>query len=305
MRRSQLFASTSVSDDAVTPLFPDQEVASVLRDEFDDGETAEIDFESEIDESDDFDSEDEPLLASDASCDDLETCHYSLRDDACQLFPMLYNDALACISWPNAIILGAAAGGAIAIREHLDGDVRDYTAGHRPSWGEGTQVLRQFGEFSYQLPVIGAIYGLSLWTQDEHTHEFSKTLISAYSITALTTVAIKGVTNTQRPTNQFQNGEYGFPSYHTASGFAIAAVADEYYGWPVGIPCYVVAGLVGWSRIDQREHDLSDVFFGSVLGFVIGKSVSAAHLDGITGCQIVPCFDPATRSFGAVFHKKY
>jgi hypothetical protein len=47
------------------------------------------------------------------------------------------------------------------------------------------------------------------------------------------------------------------------------------------------------------------VVFGSILGFVIGKSISAAHMDGITGCEVVPSFDPATRSFGAVFHKKF
>ncbi|HTI49666.1 MAG TPA: phosphatase PAP2 family protein, partial [Planctomycetaceae bacterium] len=80
---------------------------------------------------------------------------------------------------------------------------------------------------------------------------------------------------------------------------------DEYYGWPVGLPCYVLAGLVGWSRIDQREHDLSDVVFGSILGFVIGKSVAAAHMDGVTGCQVTPYYDPATHALGATFHKRF
>lgn len=301
--------------------------ASAYRELFDDRQTSGLEAvgaDREYDVANDF-SDEEVLLSIDAEeaefenesadellgpdtesdLDDSEVCAFSFRDDACGLFHMLYCDALACITWPNALILGAAAGGAVAIRDDLDGRVRDHTARHPQTWGEGTQVLRQFGEFSYQVPVIAGIYGIGLWTQDEHTHEFSKTLISAYSITAITTVVIKGIANTHRPTNEFQDGKYGFPSYHAASGFAIAAVADEYYGWPVGIPCYVLAGLVGWTRIDQREHDLSDVFFGSVLGFVIGKSISAAHMDGITGCQVLPCYDPATKSFGAVFHKKF
>jgi hypothetical protein len=237
--------------------------------------------------------------------DELSEDPFTLREDFLELCPTLFCDAVSCFTWTNALILGVSAGGAIAIREHLDGDVRAYTAEHPLRWSEGSQVLRQFGEFSYQVPALFAVYGWSLWSQDEHMHEFSKAVISAYAISAVTTVAIKGMTDTHRPTDQFQDGKYGFPSYHTASTFAIAAVADEYYGWPVGLPCYVLAGLVGWSRIDQREHDLSDVVFGSILGFVIGKSVAAAHMDGITGCQITPYYDPATRALGATFHKRF
>lgn len=304
-KKSRIFDSETDSAESSPVSFedPSESLSDAPGDSSDD-ETGSVLSNAEED-ADEPDSDEEWSLDTEGDDSWDEDCRISFRDDARGLFPMLYCDALACVTWSNAIILGAAAGGAVAIREHLDGDVRDYTAEHPQRWGGASAVLRDFGEFSYQVPVIGAIYGISLWTQDEHTHEFSKTLISAYSITALTTVAIKAVTNTNRPTNEFQDGEYGFPSYHAASAFSIAAVADEYYGWPVGLPCYALAGLVGWSRIDQREHDLSDVVFGSILGFVIGKSVSAAHMDGITGCQVVPCFDPATRSFGAVFHKKF
>lgn len=226
---------------------------------------------------------------------------FSLKEDACDLFPMLRDDVCSIFTWKNAIILGAGVGGALAVRESLDGNVRDYTLRHRQLWGEGSQVMRQFGEFAWQVPVMAGIYGWGLWTQDEWTHEFSKALISAYAITSITTVSIKAVTNTDRPTTQFQDGHYGFPSFHTASTFSMAAVIDEYYGWPAGVPAYVLAGLVGWSRIDQREHDLSDVLFGSLLGFVIGKSIAKAHLDRYGNHEIVPYYDPATKTVGALF----
>lgn len=38
-----------------------------------------------------------------------------------------------------------------------------------------------------------------------------------------------------------------------------------------------MTGIVDWSRIDQREHDLSDMFFGAARKFFIGRSVVAAH----------------------------
>ena len=63
--------------------------------------------------------------------------------------------------------------------------------------------------------------------------------------------------------------------------------------------------LVGWSRIDQREHDLSDVLFGSVLGFVIGKSVAAAHLDRQANLKIAPYYDAQNRATWLSFEKRY
>jgi hypothetical protein len=226
-------------------------------------------------------------------------------DDFKRIPRMLWDDNCALYNWPNAIVLGVGAGAAVAIRDNWDKPVREETAEHRLRWGEGSEVLRQFGEFSYQLPVLFGVYGVGLWCEDDQLHEFSKAALSAYGLSAIYTVTIKGITNTQRPTTQFQDGHYGFPSYHTASTFCLAAVIDEYYGCWAGIPAYVLAGLVGWSRIDQREHDLSDVVFGSVLGFVIGKTVARAHLERYSGFRVTPCYDPATGTAGVTVDKQF
>ncbi|MBI3864859.1 MAG: phosphatase PAP2 family protein [Planctomycetia bacterium] len=218
---------------------------------------------------------------------------------------VLWADTKSLFTWPNAIILGAAAGGVVALRDDVDLKVRNETAEHPSRWGEGSEVLRQFGEFSYQVPVLAGAYAASLWTQDETLHEFSLSTLSAYGLTAAATVTIKGITNTQRPTDAFQNGHYGFPSYHSASTFCIAACIEEYYGWKAGLPAYVLAGLVGWSRIDQREHDLSDVLFGAVLGVVIGKTVSAAHLDRQADLSISPYYDARNQATGIAIEKRY
>ena len=229
----------------------------------------------------------------------------SLREDLKQIPWMLWNDNLALYNWQNAVIIGVAAGGAVAIRDNLDNRVRQETAEEPLRWGQGSVVLRQFGEFAYQLPVMTGVYALSVWCEDDKLHEFSKTAFSAYGLSAIYTVAIKGITNTSRPTKEFENGHYGFPSYHASSTFCLAAVIDEYYGWQAGIPAYVLAGLVGWSRIDQREHDLSDVVFGSVLGFVIGKTVACAHLERYSGFRITPSYDPASGTAGVTVDTRF
>lgn len=226
-------------------------------------------------------------------------------DDAKALPGIFWADAKSLVTWQNAIILGAAAGGAVVIRDDVDHKVRQETAEHPLRWGEGSEVLRQFGEFSYQVPFLAGVYAASLWTQDETLHEFSSATICAYGLTAISTVTIKGITDTHRPTTEFQNGDYGFPSYHSASSFCIAACLDEYYGWKVGVPAYILAGLVGWSRIDQREHDLSDVLFGAVLGVVIGKTVSAAHLDRQSDLRISPYYDFPNQATGIAVEKRF
>jgi hypothetical protein len=227
------------------------------------------------------------------------------RNDVRDLWPMLRDDACSVVTWKNAIILGVATGGAIAIRQDWDGQVRAETAEHPDRWGETSQVLRQFGEATWQVPVMFGVYGYSVWQQDEELHSFSKAAISAHALSALTTVAIKGIIDTQRPTTEFHDGRYGFPSYHTASTFALAATIEEYYGWKAGLPAYTLAGLVGWSRIDQREHDLSDVLFGAVLGYTIGKSVAAAHLERDFGVNVLPYYEPTSRTSGIMLDFRF
>jgi hypothetical protein len=257
------------------------------------------DASADDDEPNFLDGDNRPLDAADPHT-------VSFKEDVKQLPWMLWNDNLSLYTWRNAVILGVAAGGAVAVRDNLDQRVRAETAEHPLRWGNASVVLRQFGEYTVQVPALAAVYAVSLWTDDECClHEFSKSAISAYALSAMYTVAIKGITNTSRPTNQFEHGHYGFPSYHASSTFSLAAVVDEYYGWQWGVPAYVMAGLVGWSRIDQREHDLSDVLFGAVLGVVVGKTVAAVHIERYSNLRVTPYFDPATRTSGVTVDTKF
>ncbi|MDA1013677.1 MAG: phosphatase PAP2 family protein [Planctomycetota bacterium] len=227
------------------------------------------------------------------------------RDDLRSFWPDAWDDAKSIANLNNGLILGMGLAAAIGMRQGLDQDVRTSVARNPERWGNTSNVLGRFGDVQYQLPILGAIYGYSLLEQDEELHEFSKSMFSAYAITGLSTVAIKGIANTDRPTDDWNGGMFGFPSFHTASSFTMAAVADEYYGPRVGIPAYVVAGLIGWSRIDERDHDLSDVVFGAALGFVIGKAVAGRHLRGDSRVKILPFVDPIQGGGGVLFDFEY
>jgi membrane-associated phospholipid phosphatase len=61
-----------------------------------------------------------------------------------------------------------------------------------------------------------------------------------------------------------------FPSAHTSISFSAAEFIRKRYGWEYGIPAYVAATFVGWSRVESREHYTRDVVAGAAIG--IGSS---------------------------------
>ncbi|HET6327758.1 MAG TPA: phosphatase PAP2 family protein [Planctomycetaceae bacterium] len=223
----------------------------------------------------------------------IDICAPPIRftDDAWAFLPRLGRDAWGLVNWDNAIILGVALGGSLALRGEVDQDVRNWTNQHPDRWGEGSKIIGDLGVAQYQVPVILGAYAFTVWEQDQYGHDMMGSLISAYSLFGVSTLAIKVVADTKRPSDQWNGGNYGFPSWHDGSMFCMAAVIDEYEGHWVGVPLYILSGLIGFSRIDTRDHDLSDVVFGGVLGYVIGKSVAGRALYGDSrAVHIVPYF---------------
>ncbi len=227
----------------------------------------------------------------------------NFRSDMHHAWRTLGDDAKSVLTWKNMAVLGIGAGAAVAIHQDWDGKVRDYTAEHPSRWGQASQGIGYLGDFTVQIPALAGLYAYSLWDQNEPLHDLSGALIGAYGVTTTTTTLIKVAVNTDRPSNDFNDGKYGFPSYHTASSFALASVLDEYYGHEAGLPAYILAGVIGWTRIDERDHDLSDVVFGAVLGTVIGKSVARHHLD--SKVDVLPYYDPQNQTTGVTLGFNY
>ncbi len=216
--------------------------------------------------------------------------------------PMLRDDLFGVVGDPwNLTLLGTSLGGSIAIRQDLDGRVRDDTAANPERWGDGSRIVGHFGEAPVQIPALLGVYWLSLERKDERLHEFSRSAISAYTIMGLSTLAVKGATDTDRPTDDWNNGRWGFPSFHAASTATIAGVVDEHYGTARALPFYALAGAVAWTRIDERDHDLSDVVFGTAMGYVVGKSVARRHREGNSRVRVAPWVHPTEDATGLMW----
>jgi len=77
---------------------------------------------------------------------------------------------------------------------------------------------------------------------------------------------LKYTVDAQRP-----NGEdHSFPSTHATVSFMSAEFMRKRYGWEYGIPAYLAASLVAYSRVQADEHYTRDVLAGAAIG--IGSS---------------------------------
>ncbi len=71
-------------------------------------------------------------------------------------------------------------------------------------------------------------------------------------------------------------GKYGFASSHAANFFALAFMSSLLFGagWKKGA-CFLVAGLVAWSRVYLGVHYPGDVVAGALLGLGLAAGIWA------------------------------
>lgn len=204
----------------------------------------------------------------------------------------------------NALLLTAAMGASITIRETgVDDAIRRRTHGQY-ELGHMDETIQVLGHPGTHFAAAGVLWLGSAIFKDEKQHEVAKALTEALAVNGASTLLLKVATNTRAPDGE----DYAWPSGHTSSAFAAAAVLNECYGPLVGVPSLALAGLVGYQRIDSRVHDFSDVVFGAVLGYVIGTSIARDHkaeLPELFGMKVIPYADPETGASGIALVKQW
>jgi membrane-associated phospholipid phosphatase len=118
-----------------------------------------------------------------------------------------------------------------------------------------------------------ATYTIGSLTQHPEATHVGSDLIRAQLLNGVLTTGIKVVADRSRPSG----GPHSFPSGHTSASFASAAVLADHFGWKVGVPAYATAGFVGFTRLRDDKHWLSDVVFGASIGIIAGKTVTIGH----------------------------
>ncbi len=103
----------------------------------------------------------------------------------------------------------------------------------------------------------------------------------------LITQGLKYAVNEQRP----NGGTQSFPSGHTSVAFVGAEFIRKEYGWYWGVPAYLAAGYVGWSRVESREHYTHDVLAGAAIGILVNHDFREIHTRyGVLSMQAAPMY---------------
>lgn len=111
------------------------------------------------------------------------------------------------------------------------------------------------------LPALAG--GISLIRGDEAgLVRFAK----SFALSSALTLGLKEAIHSPRPDGSSNDA---FPSGHTTNAFSAAAYLDHRYGWKYGLPSYLAAGFVGYSRIEADKHNVEDVLAGAFLSWTV------------------------------------
>ena len=139
---------------------------------------------------------------------------------------------------------------------------------------------------SIAIPVIAGTYSAT-----SGDYEGLKELTLACLVTAQATTLLKNSVLRTRPNGE---NDLSFPSGHTAAAFVGASYLHHRYGLNWGLPMYGIAAVIGYQRVNVKDHYWSDVIAGAALGYAAGAffTVKFPHV------WLEPVVDPLNKTYG-------
>jgi hypothetical protein len=187
-----------------------------------------------------------------------------------RLIPNLGEDVRAL---PSATTLWVLAGGTItsSVLSSRDNEVADWMAKQPGSqWSDIGEVL---GDGWVQGTAALFTYGVGRLHHSPKVTHTGSDLVRAQILNGILTKGLKLAIDRKRP----DGGGHSFPSGHTAAAFASASVLQGHFGWKVAAPAYSLAAYIGWTRLREDQHWLSDLAAGATIGVIVGQAVTSGH----------------------------
>lgn len=152
-----------------------------------------------------------------------------------------------------------------------------------------SKFIRNFGDGYYLIGLIGGIYLTGEISNEKSLRKTALLSLESLIISGIIVSGVKILTGRMRPgENNRANGFFpfrleskyhSFPSGHSASAFAVATViAEQSKNLAIDISAYSIACMVALSRVNDNFHWTSDVFFGSIIGYFVGRKISRINL---------------------------
>jgi membrane-associated phospholipid phosphatase len=179
--------------------------------------------------------------------------------------------------------------GAIGLTYGFDTEIRDTIQKNRSKGVDKAADAGSFiGDPFLHLGVAALVYGGGILAESPRWQETGEMLGEALFLTDAAILTLKEATGRGRPNVTVDKGDFrpfafrsgydGFPSMHTGSSFAVAAVlARRSESVSVAVISYSAAVLVAFSRLNQDKHWASDLLAGAAIGELSGRVVTSFH----------------------------
>jgi membrane-associated phospholipid phosphatase len=167
----------------------------------------------------------------------------------------------------------------------VDHDLKHFSQSNKTEFLTTVFKIDDYYHTELMAASIVLLYGFGLIDENNEVRNLSLRLAEATVYSTIINMGFKFIGGRSRPfytdspfefepfkTNYEQTS---FPSAHSTLAFAYSTVmAKEYqnFFWKFG--WYSVAVLTAYARIYNNEHWLSDVIFGSAIGFFVGEFVN-------------------------------
>ncbi len=181
--------------------------------------------------------------------------------------------------WHGALFLGG-----VSTLMLLDNAVEHGSQSLRSQGTDGlASTVRHFGQPEIYATTAVGLLTAGLVTGNPKITGMGKHLTASLALTTGVIFGSKSLFGRARPDDPFHDGDdFGvvsgdasLPSGHTAMAFALAtSLADDIDRPWATVGLYTAATAVGWSRINDDRHWLSDVAAGAVLGIASAKFAS-------------------------------
>jgi len=231
---------------------------------------------------------------------------------------LLWDDTRAMAAAPGSwtgqdwgrLGLGAAAvlGAGLLLDHTVDEAV--VRSDHR-AWRNAANNVAELGGVGGLALIGGGYLVTSALGQDQGRAMWVDTGIAAVlaRVTAFTVqqAAGRAAPKDNRGSDDFRpfGGRGGFPSGHASQAFAMASAISMHADSPwVGGAAYGLAGLVGLARLETRDHYVSDVLAGALVGTTFGRAVVTFNRKQRQGAStvaevsVVPAWSHGYRGLG-------
>ncbi len=195
----------------------------------------------------------------------------------------------------------ALATGALMLppKDSLDVRFQRWVENHeRPGYDKALIKIGTIPE-AVALAGYGALlFGTAYLTDNKKLFEFGSLSLEALAVSQFYHVVSKLLVGREAPQQGDGNGEVhgptvflfpgGTPSGHASTAYALLAVTTEYWDkWPLYVLGHAAALYISVSLVYSRQHFVSDVLWGGVMGYAIGHWVMA-HRSSLRRCGTKP-----------------